>query len=827
MMNPIKQKYLEMSIPARRAFWTGIIYALLLLASNIALLPDLAHLESPLQIVTIAVPPLIGILTLVGSGLMFNRRVKAGGLLVAYATFAGMLIIPMATQGYGFIAAAVVMLLTAVIATQTQPDKSGQSLIWTSIVVTALILVIDIAWPFYRLGVVSSDATLASIMAAVLVLIFVGLLTIQFPSLPLTTKLIIVVLALSIVPMTIVGYASAVSSQRALVADANDSLASEAAQVAARLDAFVEYNLDSLRTEAQIGDIIELLELPTDQRSGSEVLESTNDILSAFKQRNPTYITSYAVFDRDGIAIADTSVDEIGLEKKDREYFVQPRDTGLPYVSDVRSSPVTGETSLYIAAPVRNKVGEFLGILRVRYDAKILQQLVSSQEKLGITAFTMLISNENVLLVHTEDPQLIFRSVVPLSESEVTALQDQLVLPAGSDQPHFIDLPGLAESNTKGKLGAGFTGEFHEAAFHEDEGFGSATGEQANAARMSTRPWTVVVAQPQAELLAPVVQQQRGNLIVGIVAAIIAVVVGGLIARYLANPIVKLTDVARQLASGNLEARAPVTTRDEIGALANTFNQMASQLSSLVTGLEQRVSDRTKALVTSSEVSRRLSTILEQDQLVTEVVNQLQRAFDYYHVHIYLFDPDQASLVMAGGTGEAGQVMLSRGHKLPRGRGLVGRAFDTGIPVLVPDVTRAEGWLPNPLLPDTQSELAVPIILGEQVLGVLDVQQNRVEGLKQDDVDLLQTIANQVAIGLQNARAYAETRRRADREAVISAISARIQHTTSAEDALKVAVRELGHVLGTRSTVQLGVKPAPQAEPGNGALGGQKTGQDN
>ena len=101
------------------------------------------------------------------------------------------------------------------------------------------------------------------------------------------------------------------------------------------------------------------------------------------------------------------------------------------------------------------------------------------------------------------------------------------------------------------------------------------------------------------------------------------------------------------------------------------------------------------------------------------------------------------------------------------------------------------------------------------------------QGLKQEDIDLLQSIANQVAIGLQNARAYADTQRRADREAVITAISQRIQHTTTAEDALKVAVREIGHVLGTRSTVQLGAMPAPLSEPGNGVASGQKNGQDN
>lgn len=809
-MNSIKQKYLEMPVPARRAFWLGIVFAIMLIISNVALLPDLTRLSS-YQVVTVAVPPLVGVASLVGSILMFNRRVKVGGQVIAIGTFIGMLIIPMATQGYGFIGAAAVMLVTVVIATQTQDERGSQMLIWSSIGVAALIMVVDLAWPFYRMGVVSSDASVASIMAVVLVMIFGGLLATQFNSLPLITKLVIVVLIMAIVPMSVVGYASTLSSQRALVDDANQSLASEAAQVAARLDAFIQYNLDSLRTEAQIGDIVELLELPAEQRPGSEVLDSTNNILAAFKQRDPIYITSYAVFDQNGIAIADTSVEEVGLDKKSREYFAQPRDSGLPYISDVRNSPVTGETSLYFSAPIRSEVGDFLGVLRVRYDAKILQRLVLGQgETSNSDSFVMLVSNEDILLVHTQEPQLLFHSIVPLTDAEIAALQENLALPAGSRDDLVAELPSLAANLAAEKLGTGFEGDFHPAS-----GAAAATDEQANAVSMHTRPWRVVVAQSKTALLAPVVEQQRGNLVVGVIAAIISVIIGGLLARYLAQPIATLTAAARQAAAGDLTARATVRSRDEIGALAGTFNQMASQLNSLVTGLEQRVSDRTKALVTSAEVSRRLSTILDPDQLVTEVVNQLQRAFDYYHVHIYLYDPEQANLVMSGGTGEAGRVMLARGHKLPRGRGLVGRAAETGVPVLVSDVTQAEGWLSNPLLPETKSEVAVPIILGEKVLGVLDVQQNQVGGLKQEDADLLQSVANQVAVGLQNARAYAETQRRADREAAISAISQRIQQTTSPEEALKVAVREIGHVFGTRSTVQLDIKPVQQGEPGS------------
>jgi GAF domain-containing protein/HAMP domain-containing protein len=226
----------------------------------------------------------------------------------------------------------------------------------------------------------------------------------------------------------------------------------------------------------------------------------------------------------------------------------------------------------------------------------------------------------------------------------------------------------------------------------------------------------------------------------------------------LVSPIKQLTHAATAFSQGQLEQEVTVQRADEFGILAGAFNNMAQQLRGLIGRLEQRVAERTRRLEITATLSEHLTAILDFDQLLAELVDQVKESLDYYHAHIYILDKDHRNLIMAAGYGKAGVQMKAEGHFIPLDaqKSLVAQAARSGKIVSAGNVRETENWLPNPFLPDTYSEMAVPIILEGQTVGVLDVQEDEIAALDESDANLLRSLANQVAVAIRNARLFNE-----------------------------------------------------------------------
>lgn len=621
----------------------------------------------------------------------------------------------------------------------------------------------------------------------------------NFDALPLRSRLTILLLGIGIVPLGILGVVTNLFTRQALIDAAETKLLNDARQVANVVDTFINFTLDSVRTEARLLDVVEYMEaLAQADRAPTPAerlrVEAT---LRELARKDPVFISSYALLDAFGVVRLSTLESEIGLDWSGRPFVQAPLAQGVPYVSDVFIE--NGQGQLYFSTPVRGRNGQAVGLLVVHYRADILQdrvRRVSNTFDQGYQA--LLIDADGIRLAQSAFPELIYTLLVPPTPEKFASLQQAGRLPPGTLTGLSTQATDLANRLLTMDADPVFTIRT------------VTTGQEPNlvaAARLQNpagRNWMVAYAQKQSAFLQPVTAQVRNVLVTGLLSALGIAVVASVIARLTVAPLNNLIEVATRIGRGDLSARANSQWRDEVGVLARTFNQTAAQLQETLLGLERRVQERTRALQTSVEVSRRLSTILDQNELLTQVVNQVKTAFNYYHTQIYLMDDSQTQLLLAGGSGEAGQALLERHHRLALGRGVVGRAAQTNQPVLVSDVTRDPGWLPNPLLPDTRSELAVPIAVGDTVLGVLDVQHTAPGGLTTDDMELLQSLANQVAVALQNTRAYAATRQQARREALLNAINQRIRGTTSIAEALQVAARELGEATGAQhAQVQL------------------------
>lgn len=278
--------------------------------------------------------------------------------------------------------------------------------------------------------------------------------------------------------------------------------------------------------------------------------------------------------------------------------------------------------------------------------------------------------------------------------------------------------------------------------------------------------WYVISSQTESELLGPI--GMLGVYISGLLAISLFIAVLAILffTRRLTAPIRALLTGTDRIRKGEWQVQVGVKTNDEIGILAGGFNNMSSQLRDVVNGLEQRVSERTrdleqraKQMQAAAEIAREVTSTHDLETLLSRSVNLIQEQFNFYHTSIYSLDEQRQFAILKAGSGETGKLMVQRGYRVRVGEvGFVSHVAGTGEPRIVNDVKTDFTYIKHPLLPDTACAATLPLKVGNRIIGVLNVENNRTNTFDKDNTAVLQTLADQLAVAIENARLLEELR---------------------------------------------------------------------
>jgi len=402
------------------------------------------------------------------------------------------------------------------------------------------------------------------------------------------------------------------------------------------------------------------------------------------------------------------------------------------YVQPPAYSALLGHPSVIAALPVVDPDGGTLGVLAGRVDADTLSEIMGERAWLGDTGEIYLVDSDYNLL-----------SALRFDEMHAISV-------------HTKDAATAIEAQDNGSLlyndyrGVPVVGVYHW---------------------LPELEIALLAKQDQAEALSITNSMLRviGFVALGVLA--IAVVASLFIARGIATPLSYLTETTAQIAAGDLSLTAQVERQDEIGTLAQAFNSMTSQLRNLIGNLEKRVAERTHDvelrsayLEAAAEVGRAANSILDPDQLIQQTVELIRERFSLYYVGMFLVDETREWALLHAGTGDAGQAMLARGHRIKVGDGMIGWSIAHAEARVALEAGEDATRLATAELPETRSEAAIPLRSRGQILGSLTVQDTRPGAFDRDIITVLQMMADQVAVALDNARLFAESQKALEAE---------------------------------------------------------------
>jgi GAF domain-containing protein/HAMP domain-containing protein len=411
---------------------------------------------------------------------------------------------------------------------------------------------------------------------------------------------------------------------------------------------------------------------------------------------------------------------------------------GQRYISQIYIDNITNEPMVVMALPVN--IWEFQGTLAVEVDLEFMWNLVE-QLKVGETGYAYVVDNRGNLIAFSDTSRVLQGENVQ-HISEVKAFIENPTLTTDI-APKVVSYTGL--------LGTTVVGTY---------------------VPLGTPEWAVFTELPWREAYQDVITQGIWSLLITLGMASLAGMIGIFAAQRLSVPLTNLTETATKITEGNLELEASVEGPNEVIRLANAFNSMTSQLRDLIGSLERRVADRTSELEESSrnaekrasqleaiaDVANSVASLQDVNELLPYITQTISDRFGFYHTGIFLLSEDKEYAILRAANSEGGQKMLARKHQLRIGQeGVVGYSIAQKRAHIALDVGEDAVFFNNPNLPATRSELTLPLLIGSDAIGALDVQSEQPNAFSNDDVEVLTTLANQVAVAIENARLFQQS----------------------------------------------------------------------
>jgi len=429
----------------------------------------------------------------------------------------------------------------------------------------------------------------------------------------LRAKLITAFLIIVLTSLTVLALLDGYIMRENLTAGANKSLSSAARYYADRIDQFDRQNSEILSTEASLPAINQFLTRKAEPPYNRQALL---EILLALKSRESGIIYSYAILNDEGINILDTTAANIGVDESQQEYFNklvadnQKKNYRSPIIFDEK------RPFIVFSSAINDLSGKFIGVLRAKYDASVLTALFDrTRGMVGRGSFAVLLDENYLRIVHGRRSDLEYTLASSIDEQKLQQLKQQQRVPQGVTG-------AFAESAewVKKVQAAGAGDPIIESQFY---GIGTAVFSSA-VLKLETEPWTIIVSQPQDVFLEPVVSQtQSALLLVGIIVLVVVLIVMAA-TQLLLGPVKRLTTVVQSIAQGHLDAKASVEANDEIGSLANAFNEMTDNISNLIVDLEEEVGSHKL----TAENLNKLSQAIEQSP-VSVMITDLDGNIEY------------------------------------------------------------------------------------------------------------------------------------------------------------------------------------------------------